>query len=67
MSDCKHLNMLIQPKHIEKKGDGVVVKDLIDSTATCRDCDEPLAAEDMSLYDDSHLFVAVPQDLFEEE
>ena len=63
MSNCKHEQIIIQPGSIEKKGDGVIIKDLSGGTVYCRSCNKELATEDIYLYEEKNISVAIPEDL----
>lgn len=62
---CKHEYAVVQPGSVEKKGDGVVVGDFEHGSMHCKDCQQELPIEDIGIYDDEHLSVAIPQDLID--
>jgi len=62
---CKHREIILYPTNIENKFGNIVIKDLEEAEIRCRNCNKPIANEDMHLYAPNKRFVGIPKGVLE--
>lgn len=61
--ECNHRDILISPKAIRPTKHGFIISDPLLGQTICKKCHEPIPAEDVYLYDEKHIFIAIPENL----